>query len=398
MMIAVEKHVSVLGVAIFQSLLLLGVYGFALALLLDVGLYRLSLYFCAAGIVGVALFSSPPLRVERPALATLGVGLVFLAQGWGVADAPIAGNFHRVLAWSMVAATAITLLPDRPGRWLSHRSAIAGLLVVFVAAQVTAILLRPKLPGLFPNIHHLALYSVVTVPVLYYLATRAKGVARWVFAAALAGDLFLLMKTQSRPGYLALLAASLVVVPFLAPRIRWLTLTATVLIPTALYFSGLFGFAARLDDLVVNFAKEERPLIWRETLSIQMRSSWSEWWFGHGLGQFYENYRAAPSYHYEDHYASPHNYLLELLYSHGLTGLILMIVAYILFYRKVVSRLFNSGDNDHRRVGVLIISIVTAQFVMGFFTVPFFSRHNLYPLVLIVGVGLRYISDTRRHA
>jgi hypothetical protein len=398
-MVVVDKRVARAGMAIFQGLLVLGVYGFALSLLLDVGLYRLSLYLCSAAILGLALSSSPPLRVGRPTLALLGVGLIFLVQGWAMADGPIGGHFDHALAWSMVAVLAIVLLPPRASRQFNHESALAWLLLAFVAAQVEQSLLHPRLHyGLFHNIHHLALYSAMTLPVLYYLARDAKGAMRWWLVAALAGDLFLLLKTQSRPGYLALLAAALVVVPFLSSRIRWLTLAGTVAIPSALYFSGLFGFAARINDLVVNFAKEERPLIWKETLAIQMRSSWREWWFGHGLGQFYENYRAAPSYNYEDHFSSPHNYLLDLLYSHGLTGLALLIVAYVLLYRNIIASLSASRDAEYRRLGILIVSIVTAQLVMGFLTVPFFSRHNLYPLALILGASMKYISDNRRHA
>lgn len=383
----------------FQGLLVLGVYGFALSLLLDVGLYRLSLYLCSAAILGLALVSSPPLRVSRPTLALLGVGLIFLAQGWTMAVGPIGGQFDRALIWSMVAVVAIVLLPPRASRQFSHESALAWLMLAFVAPQVEQSLLRPKLHyGLFHNIHHLALYSVMTLPVLCYLVRRIQGAMRWWLIAALVGDLFLLLKTQSRPGYLALLVAVLVAVPFLSSRLRWLTLTGTVVIPTALYFSGLFGFAARINDLVVNFAKEERPLIWKETLAIQMRSTWSEWWFGHGLGQFYENYRAAPSYNYDDHFASPHNYVLDLLYSHGLTGLALLIVAYTLLYRNIIASLSASRDSEYRQLGIIIISIVTAQLFMGFLTVPFFSRHNLYPLALILGVAMKYISDKRRHA
>jgi O-antigen ligase len=266
-----------------------------------------------------------------------------------------------------------------------------------VAIQVTAYILKPKHPGLFSNIHYLALYSAMTMPILYYLAVEAKSTVRWLFIALMVGDLFLLMKTQSRPGYLALLAGSLAVIPFLAPRFRLWTLGSSLLIPTALYLSGLFGFAARIDDLILNFAKEERPLIWRETMDLLARNSWSEWLFGHGLGQFYRDYQAAPSYHYEDYYSSPHNYFLELLYSHGLAGLILLVFAYGLFYKLLAIRLADRDDNTRRRVGLLIVSITTAQLVMGFLTIPIFSRHNLYPLGLIVGAGLKYIADTRRH-
>jgi hypothetical protein len=383
-----------------QYCLLAGVYGLALSLLLSLGTYKEALYLCALGTAGCLILGVPRARLDRPVWVMLGFGAVFLVQGWLMAARPIAGRFHLVLAWSMVAAMAVALLPDRIGRGLSHHTLLGGLLVAFVAVQTVAfeVVTKKYWAGLFSNIHYMAFYSVTTMPMLACLAVQAKSRFRWVFALALLGDFLLLMKTHSRPGYLALLAAALATVPFMAPRIRLAVLAGIVLVPALLYFSGLFGFAARWDDLITHFGEEERPAIWRETWGLLQKDSGLQWWLGHGFGQFYEDYLVIPVNHWwKDYYASPHNYVLELLYSHGWVGLILFVAAFVLFFRALASAVSGDTDGIRRQMGITLASIATAQFVIGFLTLPFFARHNLYPFSLVLGASLRYISIVRRH-
>jgi O-antigen ligase len=400
MMVAIARHVPRSAGAVLQALLLLGVYGFAVSLLFGRGTYEPSLVVCAVAVFGFLALRRDMVRFDRPVLAMLGFGTVFLVQGWVAADRPIAGDFHWALLWSMLAAVGVTLLPGRPAPGLPHRTAAAVLLVLFVIAQVIACRSQPAdsiRAGLFSNIHYLALYSVVTLPILFFLALRAGSAMRWIFLLALAGDFWLLMRTHSRPGYLALLAAAAVTVPFLPLRFRLAASAVILLVPAALYFSGLFDFAARIDDLVTHFAQEERPVIWGETWRLLKDGSWSEWWFGHGLGQFFGDYQSVSSFHYKEDYSSPHNYFLELLYSHGIIGLILFVVAWGLFCIRLAAAISASREKGQREFGMLLLSVTTAQLVLGFLTLPFFSRHNLYPLSLVLGVGLRYITGTRRH-
>jgi O-antigen ligase len=400
MMIVIERQSRRSAGAVFEGLLLLGVYGFALSLLLGRGTYKPSLYVCAAGMAGLCACRRFRVRLDGPVLAMLGFGMVFLVQGWMTAAGPIEGDFHWALLWSMLAAAGVVWLPGRVAAGLSHRTVIAALLVLFVAAQIVAYRFLPAgsiRAGLFSNIHYLALFSVITLPILYFLVMRDRSALRWLFLLVLAGDFWLLMRTHSRPGYLALLAAALVTVPFLSLRVRLGAVAVILLVPAALYCSGLFGFAARIDDLVANFAQEERPVIWRETWVLLKESSWMEWWFGHGLGQFFGDYQGISSFHYKEDYASPHNYFLELLYSHGIAGLVLFVVAWGLFYGKLAAAISASREKGQREYGILLLGITTAQLVLGFLTIPFFSRHNLYPLSLILGAGLRYITDLRRH-
>ena len=385
----------------FRNLLLVSVYGFALSLLLGRGTYKPSLYLCLFAATGCLLCGRNRFGPDRPLLIVLGFGLAFLLQGWIMADRPISGAFQWAILSSLLVAAAVTWLPDRfGGRWrLTHGTASTAVLVLFVAAQGVAYRWPVNKAGLFSNVHYLALYTVITLPALYFFVLETGTAARWLLVLALAGDFWLLLKTQSRPGFLALLAASLAAIPYLSKRHRLIAASAIVLVPAALYFTGLLGFADRVNDLVANFAREERPVIWRETLELQSRSTMAQWWFGHGLGQFHWDYQAISSFHSrrEDYY-SPHNFLLDLLYSHGIAGLISFLLAYGLLFGKLAAVTSQSRERSGKAVGMLLISMSTAHLVHGFLTMPFFSRHNLHPLSLILGACLRYFRENDRHA
>ena len=381
-----------LNTAFFPTLLLVSVYGFAISLLLGRGTYEPALYLCMLAVAGLLVWHRSVVRIERSVLILLGLALVLFVQGCAMAGGQLTGGFHTVLLWSMLMFTAVQLLPERFGACyrLTHANVSTALLVLFVAVQVVAYSLNVHKAGLFSNIHYLALYSVITSPVLFYRAAHAKTVFRWVLVLAVVGDFWLLLKTQSRPGFLALLAGSMATVPFLSVRYRLVALGAILVLPAVLYFAEIFGFAARINDLIVNFSNEERPAIWRETLSMLSQNTVPEWWFGHGFGRFFWDYQSFSSFHDVEDFSFPHNFFLELLYSHGITGLLVVVLAYVLLYRQLVVATSTCRDASLRPVGIVLISVVTADLVHGFLTLPLFSRHNLYPLSLILGASLLY--------
>lgn len=386
------------GRVFFPVLLLASVYSFGVFQLLWRGLYRQALYACAFAVLGLLATQRKPPRLEKPFLVLLALGAVLFAQGYILAGDSLNGNFHSVLLWSLLLVFAITLLPTAIGNQrIDHRVICAALLLISIPIQIVAELLinhKTGKAGLFSNIHMLALYSVLTLPILFYFALDTRKGLRWLFILALIGDFWLLLRTQSRPGFLALLAGSLAVAPILSPRRRLLAFGASLLVPVCLYSSGLLGFDDRIDELIRNFAKEERLAIWRETLLLQQTSAPLEWVFGHGFGQFYLDYQPYSSFHYKkEDYPSPHNFILELLYSHGAVGLILVSAAYIAIYRALLQALSNAQEPARKKLAVLFICIVTTHFVHTFLTLPIFSRPALYPFGLILGAIFRFLHD-----
>jgi O-antigen ligase len=219
---------------------------------------------------------------------------------------------------------------------------------------------------------------------------------RVLMILALAGDLWLLLESRSRPGYLAMLASAFVIVPFAAHRFRW-KLAAILLAGIGIiYFGKISGFAARLDDLAANFQQDERWEIWLEAFRLQQQSSWPQWLFGHGLGQYELDYQATAAAHGIIYYLAPHNFIMEILYSHGLTGLVVIGVSYAGFLTYLARVTRDHPTEYGRRFGLMLLSVATAQVVHGYFTIPFFSRDYLIPLGLLLGVSFVYGSLGRR--
>lgn len=410
-----------------NCLLLLGIYGFVLSLLINRGTWEISLAVAAVGVLLALSQRDVRSRLRRPQVWLLGIGLMFLLFGWIMATRPIQGHEPKSVIGGLIMALAIGLAPARVSTRFSHADCAALLLMVFVPVQVVADLLGKQgyhdgLRGLYRNIHFLALYCVLTLPLLAYLLRTERGRARLLLGGLLLGDLWLLLQTHSRPGYLAVLVSALPLLPFLPTRWRWAALGTMLILPVGLYTSSLFGFSARIDDLATHFAAEERWTLWREFPALQASSSAAQWWLGHGFSQYVWDYQPFSSFHknseidrlelalpsnvlhfqYDDpaiekrDLTFPHNYLMEVLYSHGLLGLSLFVVAILAWIQGLVSGIRQSAGDGQRRLGLLLLSCTIGLLVFGFLTLPFFSRHNLHPLSVVLGLSLRYFVELRK--
>ena len=246
--------------------------------------------------------------------------------------------------------------------------------------------------GLFSGIHYLSQYTVMTLPIVLFLAWRGRPVMRLLMMLALAGDLWLLLESRSRPGYLAMLASACVIVPFAAPRDRWRFAVILLAGIGMLYFGKVSDFAARLDDLALissatNAGKSGgRPS--NSNSGVHGRSGSSAMASANRL-----DYQATAAAHGIIFYLAPHNFVMEVLYSHGLVGLGVIGVGYggYLVHLARVTRGQPAGSRQ--RFGLMLLWMATAQLVHGFFTIPFFSRDYLIPLGLLLGVSFVYWSS-----
>jgi len=390
-----------------KGLLALGVYGYALSLLLGRGTYEPALMICAAAAPLRIMDPEGRNRLQGPWLWVLLSGAAFLGPGIGMASRPIAGDFHWALASGLLATTAIVMLPLGPGARPHPVTAVTFMLMVFVVFHLAGNAWgvqenKVGWAGAFNNIHYMALFAVMTLPVLVSLMLAARARVRWLLVGMLAADVWLLLQSHSRPGYLALLAMAMVCLLFAAPRLRWAGASALLLVLSGLYASGLFEFSARINDFLMHLDQEERAVIWREFVRLQENSTPAQWLFGHGLGQYFWDYQAISSFHDLPHglnrdFSSPHNDLMEILYSCGVWGLLVYLVSYTSWFGVMVKAIQASHGTERRRQGVLLLCVMTAQLAMSFFTIPFFSRHHLYPLSLILGASLVYLRHGRHH-
>lgn len=391
--------------ALGNRLLLLGVYGFALSLLTNRGTYVLSQQVTAAALllIGIGEPARLRLRLPRPLVWLWGAGLVFLVLGVTMAVQPSPGHEPAILLGGLVMATAMTLLPPRVSARFDHRTAVILLLLVFVATQGVADLLGSRgnhdgPRGLYRNIHYMAAYAVLVLPPLACLALALRARVRWLLVLALVVDLAMLLLTHSRPGYLALFCMPLALVPHLSPRLGWRLAGFSLLLAAGLYASGGFGFADRIDDFLVHIDQEERWVLWREFIPLQLSSTPLQWWLGHGFGAYYRDYQAYSSLRHVQDFVFPHNFLLEILYSHGLLGLTLLLAAFALGHRGLARAIRDSRTLPERRRGLALLAAWAGFLVVGFLTLPFFARHHFHPLSLLIGASFCHIRTIPRHA
>jgi|694.fasta_scaffold73886_3 hypothetical protein len=372
----------------------------AISLLLGRGLYALALVTILLGVLGQGV-SGNGVHLSRSLKLLLILGVILFVQGIAVATVAYDISPYPIL-WCLITATGIWCLPGRASGQVVNFQVIGLILVLFVFANLTFNAFWTHWPrdgkvGLFSNVHYMSMYCVMTFPILMYAITNAPSLrVRWFMSLTLLGDVWLLLETHSRPGYLAVMFSALVVIPFMAPHLRWRLGTLTASIPILLYLGNVAGFSARVDDFADHFAQDERWEIWVEAIRLQMQSTGLHWLRGHGIGAFHHDFRAFALSLGMGTYLSQHNFFMEILYSHGVIGLIVVTLAYGFFIYRLARITWFDNYLPSRRIGLLLLSVATAQWVHGFSTVPFFSRDYLLPLGFVLGAGFLYAEKSNR--
>ncbi|MES1986710.1 MAG: hypothetical protein V4440_01535, partial [Pseudomonadota bacterium] len=91
---------------------------------------------------------------------------------------------------------------------------------------------------------------------------------------------------------------------------------------------------------------------------------------------------------------SPHNFILEILYTSGAIGLLLAITLIFFIYRYIFSILKTKAEL--KSIYLLLLALATANLITVSITVPFFSGYNLNMLALVVGIMLFHIETSRK--
>ncbi len=383
-----------------RSVTFAGVFSLMVFLLLGRGLYAVALGVISLGVAGQAV-AMRGLCLSGSLKVLLTTGMVLFVQGTLAASKAYGISPYPIL-WCLITVLGIWSLQQQVSGYSGYLQAISFVLVVFVFANLTYNLLWTHWPrygkfGLFSNIHYMSMYAVMTLPIMFYAISKSLSFrVRCVMALTLMGNVWLLLATRSRPGYLALLSSALVVIPFIAPHFRWRFLLLMAGILAFLYFGNVANFAARVDDFAANFSHDERWEIWAGTFHLQKKSTALQWLFGHGIGAFYQDFKEIAWSRGIKTYLSAHNFFMEILYSHGLSGLVLVTVAYGLFFYRLASAAWDDESIISRRTGMLLLAVATAQLVHGVSTVPFFSRDYLLPLGFVLGASFVYIERLKR--
>jgi O-antigen ligase len=380
----------------------LGVLSLVLSLLFARGTFHQALDILAIGVLLKGIGAERPLMM--PPSARWALGAIALIWCWGVI--PNQGQFWQTgngLIWLGLVLVGVLQVPDRLFSKVAWRDLADPLLAAFVVFNGVAdglyqgpLFEGRGYPGLFSNIHYLSEYVVLTAPALMLAVLKNRGGLRYLYLAVLIGDLFLLLISKSRPGFLAAVASALVLIPLVAPVARLMIAGGMTLILGTLYFGDIGHFSERVDDLFINLRWDERAEIWLQVFDMLIGNSQMQWLFGHGLGQFLMDFHSRGVEQQFRVFLSPHNFVFEILYSHGILGLLLIMGAVLTLLGGLVRALGRGANAKVRLEGYVLVSMLTASLVHGVFTIPFFSRDFLLPFGIVVSLVLLYIERARK--
>lgn len=248
--------------------------------------------------------------------------------------------------------------------------------------------------GTFTNIHYLATFAVLVLPIIYYFFWVTSSWHKFLFAFIAIMDADLLLHTGSRPAFLGVIVGIFFVFIFLVKgRFKWFGMIFTCFVLITLYLTDYANFASRIQDLIINLAEEERIQLWTKAFNnIKENSLWA-WVFGHGIGWSPIKYTKGPTFNIT--LVSSHSFLLEIVYLNGLIGFVLIFGGLALLFASIVNA---AKQNQNRKIGLLLkclIIVFLSWLIHCGLTFPFYSKYSLYPLAFILGTLLVFVSRTR---
>lgn len=273
------------------------------------------------------------------------------------------------------------------------------ILLTFFALQVIYFVVSKDPWGSFNNPHYLALSVALLIPVVIYALRLSQG--QYFFAGfyllSLVGLTGMLLYTSSRPTWIGVIMAMIFCIFEQPSKVKWQSTLGFGLILVTLLVFDVGHFASRFSDLLMHITTEERAFIWQDAWQMQLHNTTvSQWLIGHGLDSYKNDFITYSSYYIQEHidFGSPHNWVLEILYLSGISGLV-ALVTFLVYVWCMIRRLINS---TYRSVGLILASMYIITVIMGFLTVKVFAHYPVFYLSLILAVALalnRYLRFSR---
>lgn len=286
-------------------------------------------------------------------------------------------RYLQSLVYFVVLTLAIRFLLERMSKQLIKQIPIFATLFFGVGLIYHLQGLNTHIPesGHYWNPHYLAQFS------LFALLAFAYAMMKWRTRTMLCvglllsvGAIYLLLISQSRPAWLALLLGLCFVTYFYAAKNRrWIYLGLILLFFVMVYVLMPDVVAKRVDDLAFNVQNEERVALWSDGLLMQSKVAWPNWLVGHGPGSYFT---------YAQHYASyvgdirfPHNFLMELVFESGLIGLALIIAIYVLLIIKMHRHIIDYKQD--RLIMATFLTMLVTHLLFCFLTMPFYFNNTV---------------------
>ena len=301
------------------------------------------------------------------------------------------GNLVRML----VVVFAIHCLSQKKiAGWVPEF--FSAIISLSVCCQFAARYLFHMPHGTFTNIHYLATFAVLALPIIYYFFWVTTSWHKVLFAFIVIMDADLLLQTGSRPAFLGIIVGTFFVFVFLVKgRYKWFGMIFICFILVALYLTDYGNFASRIQDLIVNLAEEERIQLWAKSWNKLKDNSLLTWIFGHGIGWSPINYTKGPTFKVT--FVSSHSHFLEIVYLNGLIGFVLIFGGLTLLFISIVNA---ARQNQNRKIRLLLkclIIVFLSWLIHCGLNFPFYSKYSLYPLAFILGTILVLVGKTTSH-
>jgi O-antigen ligase len=232
--------------------------------------------------------------------------------------------------------------------------------------------------------HHLGLFASLALPLLCWLMFSLTDRFRFALAPWAAASLFLLWQSHSRVSWIVFFPSVLLASLVFLNRRHFLGLLSATTALSALtaWWSGAAGIGARLNELIANFAQEDRWSIWRETWEALQRSTAGEWLLGHGIGSFAFD---------ENVHISPHNAVLQLLFENGILGAVLVGVGIVALMAGLLRAARRRPKVADRYLVWCLFTLLCIDVGHCLLTKSIYSKYIMYTMSLIVGTSLAII-------
>lgn len=247
----------------------------------------------------------------------------------------------------------------------------------------------------FVDAYHLAIYSALMLVIAtYYFFIVTRPLKLILIAIIFALSYYVLM-TSWRPIWLGIVISSLFLFALFNKHQRLMLIAVMLFIQVFLFTTNIGNYGGRLIELAKNIKTEERNVIWRDAWNMQTDSTVKNWIVGHGIDSFKQDF--APYSHYKQKnvtFESPHNVILEVLYSGGLLGL--LSVGF--FYYCLVTYLLKVArfDCNNKLLACMLLILLTTTQIINGLNFQFLMRYNIFPLAFICG-ALLYIKESKNN-
>jgi len=311
---------------------------------------------------------------------------IYALHFFAVQDLEFIKQMRRILL-AVFLAIGTAMLDNKEEGYIRKHIFMFSILIIsaYVVIEATSLWLFNAPYGTATNPHYQAVYSSVCIIVALYCFFKASPLFKCLLALCIILLGIFLIQSSSRPAWIAIIFSGCLVTCFFKSKVKIYAFLSMTVVLLSLILTNAGNFTERFKDLIENIGTEERVTIWQDTWTMQTNSSLPEWIVGHGLDSFTESFKSYSHYHLLGiNFKQPHNHLLDLLFSSGILGLIVVIAMFWSIYKRLFY--FIKLEDRQKSIYITLMAILTMSIIFSSIAVPFFQKSILNITALVVGV------------